>query len=598
VGNMPLRGAEFDSASEGGEVSGSQIIWTIPELAGEGESVSVSYILKATASDGYMTIEDYAASAVEWPESVVGDPHYVFLGDTVPIWAIQGPGFRSPYVMQPVTTEGIVTGVFPELGGFWVQETDTDQDPLTSAGLFIYAGLTEPPVFAGDQVQISGIVRETSQQTQIFLAEPRTDILVLSQGNPLPKAVELDPPPAQDESDRYYETIEGMLVQVSGAGQAVGPTSKYGEYVMVLPKHGVDRLWQGDETISGLAIMVDDGSAAVHEDSATLAYVVDSGDQVNGVVGPLAYTFSRYKIQPITLPTVTTPGEDGPSVIPQAGSTEFSIMTWNVENLFDTRQPHPADPPMLKPSEYRLRIERAANTIDVAGAPLIVGLQEVENISVLEDIAASEVLAGYGYEALLIEGTDSRGIDVGYLIRGDRATFVSVEQFVAPEGLTSRPPLLVQVEVETENGPATVFVINNHFTSMSAGVEATEPRRDAQAAWNVEVLEQVLREHPDAYVAVIGDLNSFYDSRPIDTLRAAGMNHVFEIIPEDARYSYIFQGFSQTLDHILVTPALFELLTRTEVLHVNADFGPPDPGDPSPIRASDHDPVVAVFEGK
>ena len=448
---------------------------------------------------------------------------------------------------------------------------------------------------SGDQVQISGIVRETSQQTQIFVTEPKIDIIVLSQGNRLPNAVELDPPPAQDESDRYYEMIEGMLAQVSGTAQAVGPTSKYGEYVMVLPKHGVERLWQGDETLSGLSIMVDDGSAITHEDSSTMMYVVDGGDQVSGVVGPLAYTFNRYKIEPIVLPTVTT-SEGGPSVIAQAGSTEFSMMTWNVENLFDTRAPHPTDPPMLKPSVYRLRIEKIANTIDVAGAPLIVGLQEVENIAVLEDITASEILAGYGYEALLIEGTDSRGIDVGYLIRGDRATFISVEQFIAPEGLTSRPPLLVQVEVETKNGPATVFVLNNHFTSMSAGVEATEPRRDAQAAWNVEVLAQILRDHPDAYVAVIGDLNSFYDSRPINTLREAGMNHVFEIIPEDARYSYIFQGLSQTLDHILVTPALFELLTRTEVLHVNADFGPADPGDPSPIRTSDHDPVVAVFE--
>ncbi len=595
VGNMPTRGAEFDSASEGGEVSGGQIIWTIPELAGEGESVSVSYILKATASDGYMTIQDYAAAAEEWPEPVAGDPHFVFLGDTVPIWAIQGQGFRSPYVMQPVTTEGTVTGVFPELGGFWVQEIETDQNPLTSSGLFIYSGFTEPPVVSGDQVQISGIVRETSQQTQLFLTEPKNDILVLSEGIALPKAVELNPPPEQQESDRYYETIEGMLVQVSGTAQAVGPTSRYGEYVMVLTSQGVDRLWQGDETISGLAIMVDDGSAAVHEDSSTLVYVVDGGDQVSGVVGPLAYTFSRYKIEPITLPVVTA-REGGPSVIPQAGSTEFSIMTWNVENLFDTRAPHPTDPPMLKPSEYRLRIEKIANTIDVAGAPLIVGLQEVENIAVLEDIAASEILAGYGYEALLIEGTDSRGIDVGYLIRGDRATFISLEQFIAPEGLTSRPPLLVQVEVDTENGSATVFVLNNHFTSMSAGVEATEPRRNAQAAWNAEVLQGILAEHPDAMVAVIGDLNSFYNSRPINTLREAGMNHAFEIIPEDARYSYIFQGLSQTLDHILVTPTLFELLTRTEVLHVNADFGPPDPGDLSPMSTSDHDPVVAVFE--
>jgi predicted extracellular nuclease len=74
------------------------------------------------------------------------------------------------------------------------------------------------------------------------------------------------------------------------------------------------------------------------------------------------------------------------------------------------------------------------------------------------------------------------------------------------------------------------------------------------------------------------------------------MNHVFEVIPEEERYSYIYQGLSQTLDHILVTPALFELLTRVEVLHVNADYALPMPDDASPLRTSDHDPVVAVFK--
>jgi hypothetical protein len=273
-------------------------------------------------------------------------------------------------------------------------------------------------------------------------------------------------------------------------------------------------------------------------------------------------------------------------------------MTWNVENLFDTRQPHPSDPPMLLPSEYHLRIEKIANTIEAAGMPLIVGLQEVENIAVLEDIATDDALSDYGYKALLIEGFDSRGIDNGYLIRGDRVILINLEQFNAPEGLTSRPPLLLQVEVETENGPITVFVINNHFTSMSAGVEATEPRRNAQAAWNAEVVAQVLRDYPEAYVAVIGDLNSFYDSRPINTLREAGMKHVFENIPDEEHYTYIYQGLSQTLDHILVTPTLFELLNRTEMLRVNADYGLPDPVDPSPTHTSDHDPVVAVFRVK
>jgi len=222
-------------------------------------------------------------------------------------------------------------------------------------------------------------------------------------------------------------------------------------------------------------------------------------------------------------------------------------------------------------------------------------LQEVENIDILEDIAAHEALTGFGYTAALIEGTDSRGIDNGYLVRSDVAAIVNVEQHVAPEGLTSRPPLLIEVEVQTSSGAVTVFVANNHFTSMSAGVEATEPRRNAQAAWNVTVLETVLGKNPDAYVAIIGDLNSFYNALPIDTLRGAGLQHVFELLPENERYSYIFQGASQTLDHILVTQSLFNLLDRTEVLHVNADYAPPMPGDESPMRKSDHDPVVATF---
>ncbi|MBU4203971.1 MAG: FAD-dependent oxidoreductase, partial [Acidobacteria bacterium] len=156
-------------------------------------------------------------------------------------------------------------------------------------------------------------------------------------------------------------------------------------------------------------------------------------------------------------------------------------------------------------------------------AAAFVGLQEVENIGILEDIAAHEALTGYGYEAFLIEGTDSRGIDNGYLVRGDMAAVVHVEQHIAPEGLTSRPPLLIEVEVQTASGPVTVFVANNHFTSMSAGVGATEPRRTAQAAWNVSVLEGVLAANPEAYAAITGDLNSFYDSLPIDTLREAGL---------------------------------------------------------------------------
>jgi DNA/RNA endonuclease YhcR with UshA esterase domain len=593
VATLPLQGAQYISTSEGGDVSGSQIIWTIPELAGNGESISVSYEVQATATDGFVTFGDYQATAVEWEEPATGLPHYVFMGGTVPIWAIQGPGSRSPYILDPVVTAGTVTGIFPELGGFWIQETKTDKDPLTSAGLFINTGGATVNVAVGDTVQIEGVVRETSQQTQILISDKK-DATVLQEGGALPTAVELDPPADEIESVAYYEALEGMLVQVSQPALAVGPQSKYGEYMLVLPKHGVTRLWQGDTDQNGLGIMVDDGSAEVHADRSGLDYVVNAGDRVSKLFGPLAYTFGKFKIEPVTMPTVD-PGVVELPTLAATGSDEFSIMTWNVENLFDTRDPHPSDPPRPKASEYKQSIAKVANTIVASGAPTIVGLQEVENIGVLEDIAEHEALAGYDYVPALIEGTDSRGIDVGYLVRSDVAKILNESQHVAPEGLTSRPPLLIEVEIETDSSPVTVFVANNHFTSMSAGVEATEPRRNAQAAWNVTVLEDVQKENPEALVAIIGDLNSFYDALPNDTLREAGLQHIFEIIPEVERYSYIYQGASQTLDHILVTPTLFEYLVRTEVLHTNADYAPPEVGDESPMRKSDHDPVVATF---
>jgi len=94
---------------------------------------------------------------------------------------------------------------------------------------------------------------------------------------------------------------------------------------------------------------------------------------------------------------------------------------------------------------------------------------------------------------------------------------------------------------------------------------------------------------------VVGDLNSYFDSLPIQTLLDAGMRHVFEDLPLSERYTYNYQGISQTLDHILVTTSLQDLLRRVEVLHVNADYPPPISGDPSPMHASDHDPVVATF---
>jgi hypothetical protein len=443
----------------------------------------------------------------------------------------------------------------------------------------------------GDLVEVTGQVREVSQQTQVRIEESAA-LYIRGHDNELPEVINLDPPVDDEESLVYYESLEGMLVQLPGSAVAVSPTSKYGEYSLVLPYHGVERIYRGDD--SGMMIMVDDGMSIVHQDRSTLAYVVKTGDEVSGLIGPLAYTYGQYKIEPIIEPQVSTVDRSLPA-LEMTEEDEFSIMTWNVENLFDIIDPHPSNPPRPRRVEYQLALTKVANTILAAGAPTVVGLQEVENLGILEDLAAHEALAEYRYQPALLDGTDSRGIDVGYLVRGDRAAITRVEQFVAEGGLTSRPPLLVEIEIVSVGEAFKLYVINNHFSSMAGGELITEPRRVAQAVWNASIVKDLLDQEPEAYLAVIGDLNSYLYSPPIDELREVGLRHVFEILPEEDRYTYIFEGVSQTIDHIMVTPSLWDRLIRVGVLHTDADYPPPDPEDTSPERKSDHDPVVATF---
>jgi uncharacterized repeat protein (TIGR01451 family) len=591
----PAAGASVTEILDGGEQDEDVIVWTIPELSAGGGSARVRYLVTVGSDTiGQIAAEAATATADQWPEPVVSDRLLTFIGSGVPIWAIQGSGATSPYVRDQANTTGIVIGVFPSLGGFWIQEAETDENPATSAGLFILTGELDIPLELGDLVRVSGKVREQSGQTLLEVIATK-DIELHSRDNMLPAPVELTPPIDEQDAASYYEALEGMLVQVTEPAVAVGPTSSYGETPLVSTGWDIDRVMKGDPT--GMLIYLDDGGPGTHYDLSTLAFPLQSGDLLTHATGPLAYTYENYKIEPIELPTIEPVDRPLPALEP-VGPNQFSIATLNAENLFDNRDPHPSDPPQPSGSEYELDLLKMANTITAMGAPVIVGLQEVENIDILEALVKQDAIAEYHYLPYLVEGTDSRGIDVAYLVRSDQATVEGATAYPAPEGLTSRPPLLITTTVHLEDGDQTVYVLNNHFTSMSAGEKPTEPRRKAQAAWNVALVEGIQASDPDALVVVLGDLNSFYDSPPLDVLREAGLRHVYESVEPERPYTYIYQGESETLDHVLVTPSLYELLEEVVTLHINADYPPPIPGDPSAQRTSDHDPLVVVFSLK
>ena len=158
---------------------------------------------------------------------------------------------------------------------------------------------------------------------------------------------------------------------------------------------------------------------------------------------------------------------------------------------------------------------------------------------------------------------------------------------------TSRKPLAGEF---TFNGH-TLFVIANHFNSKGGDQPlfghfqpptlSSETQRNQQAQIVDSFVDAILAVDPNANIIVLGDLNDFEFSTPITNLKGGVLNALMDSLPQGERYSYVFDGNSQALDHILVSNNLFNNVAFAyDVVHVNSEFA---------AQASDHEPQVARF---
>jgi predicted extracellular nuclease len=110
-----------------------------------------------------------------------------------------------------------------------------------------------------------------------------------------------------------------------------------------------------------------------------------------------------------------------------------------------------------------------------------------------------------------------------------------------------------------------------------------------------DFVDDILALDPRARVIVLGDLNDFHFSEAVsDVLAADVLTNLMYSLPITDRYTYVFEGNSQVLDHILVSDGLADTAgPEFDVVHVNAEFVADITS--SSRRASDHDPVVARF---
>ena len=595
----------------------------------------------------------------------VGSPNPRNLGGTTPpvavpaqIAEIQGAAHVSPLAGVRVVTQGVVTA--ERLNGFWIQDATPDADTSTSEAIFVFGSPTA--VAPGDAVDVTATVSEfrpgstglsiTQLGTAtVTAAGPGAAIppTVLGAGGRVPPttvidndttgSVETGPTtfdPAQDGID-FYESLEGMIVQVNNAA-VVGPTnSAFGE-VWVLPDGGAGfglltsrgGILVQPTDFNPERVLIDDEilrDLIVPRPSAGQTPSVNVGARATApIVGPLDYNFSNFRVQALTTPTFD-PGTLAPEVTAASRDQEIAIATFNVENL--------------DPSDTAALPRLAAQIVDNLRSPDLIGIEEVQdNSGATNDgtvdaslswaalIAAIQAEGGPLYEYRQIDpvnnadgGQVGGNIRVGFLFRTDRGlsfidrpggnsvTPVSVVDHPSGAQLSISPGRIEPADpgfVATRKSLVgefrfrgkKLFVIVNHFSSKGGDeplfgrfqppARSSEVARHQQAQVVNDFVDELLAVDPNANVVVVGDINDFEFSETVEILEGDELTTLMKTLPANERYSYVFEGNSQTLDQILVSNYLLGRFPLTyDVVHVNAEFSD---------QASDHDPSVVRID--
>src|SRR5215210_266797 len=432
--------------------------------------------------------------------------------------------------------------------------------------------------------------------------------------------------PAADGVD-FYESLEGMLVTVRDAA-VVGPSRTLRSGVKEIPVVGDDGRWAGLRTArGGIIVRPDDFNPERIFLSGELTPLPDAdvGARFGGsVTGVVDYSGGNYKLLVTSAPAPRR-SRLSREVATAARRNQLAVAAFNVENL--------------DPGDDAAKFRRLAEiVVGNLKAPDIVSVEEIQDNNGPKDdavvdadqtfgrlIAAIRAAGGPAYDFRDINPVDDQdggepggNIRVGFLFRRDRGL-----RFVDRPGGGPTTPTTVISEpggprlssspgrIDPTNAAFTrsrkplagefvfngdrLFVIANHFSSKGGDqplfgrfqppARASETQRNQQAQVVNSFVDLILAADPRAGVVVLGDLNDFEFSTPVRTLEGGVLRDLIETLLPGERYTYVFDGNSQALDHILVTDSLFDALVRFDVVHINSEFVD---------QASDHDPTLAI----
>ncbi len=508
----------------------------------------------------------------------------------IPIGDIQGAAHQSPLAGREVTTEGIVTAVDEK--GFYLQSAQPDKLPKTSEAIFVYRPNSEVEV--GDRLSVTGRVEEWQlgkpEDHNLTLTQLRgEDIRILSRGAALPGPVVLDTlllkfPEAVKKPEStfdpkvnamdFWESLEYMRVVIRNS-MVIGPRNRYHEIAVRSAQART-----GPVTRRG-GLKLDSFEANPARILVALNRVnerrYNTGDRIRiPIEGVVTYSFGNFKIVPTVLTGPPIPAGAPAPQVPSIPHRALTIASFNVENLF--------------PGSPDEKFAALASIItDELQSPSIVGLQEIQDNSgpvddgVVDADATLKKLIRFIREA---QGPNYRFTQLNPVNRADggrpgsniRNAFLYDPQEVKWESsyllrhasfngseernfTGTRKPLVAEFTF----GNKALIVINCHLRSKRGDAPVygslrppdrfTEPQRLEQTRQVRAHVDKLRANRPQAGIVVLGDLNDFEFSPPLRELsRKDELINLVETLPLGDRYTYIFQGMSQALDHILVTP--------------------------------------------
>jgi len=260
------------------------------------------------------------------------------------------------------------------------------------------------------------------------------------------------------------------------------------------------------------------------------------------------------------------------------GNSSVRMMFYNVENLFDIYDDSLKNDESFTPDgdhhwnnyKYYEKLNNLSKTITAVGgweAVEVIGLCEVENRKVLEDLVKQKSLEKTQYKIVHQESPDKRGIDVALLYRADKITLDTVQYINVFLGEGQRPTRDILYATLTTSNNAKIHVFVNHWPSRYGGQMKSDPKRKMAAKTIRVVIDSILTSSINANILLMGDFNDEPENESIrDVLRAkndtsfADSTELYNMMSNihGNHGSHKYQGNWGVLDQFMVSKSPFK----------------------------------------